>query len=218
MRDPYEVLGVGRSADAATIKSAFRKLAKKLHPDANKNDPKSAQRFAEVNTAYEILGEDAKRKAYDRGEIDAEGKPRFSGFEGFRPGAGAGAGRGGPDIDMEHFSFGTGGFRQSGGRRGATFDNIEDVLSSVLGGMGPRGQGRAGFRGGFEPESFDTGSDVSVETTITLAEAAKGGTRRVHLPTGKEVEVKIPAGTGRWPPDQTQETRPARIPPGSAMP
>ena len=95
---------------------------------------------------------------------------------------------------MEHFSFGTGGFRQSGGRRGATFDNIEDVLSSVLGGMGPRGQGRAGSRGGFEPESFDTGSDVSVETTITLAEAAKGGTRRVHLPTGKEVEVKIPPG------------------------
>ena len=77
MRDPYEVLGVDRKASAGDIKSAFRKLAKKLHPDANKNDPKAAGRFAEINAAYEILGEDDKRKAFDRGEIDAEGKPRF---------------------------------------------------------------------------------------------------------------------------------------------
>jgi DnaJ-class molecular chaperone len=189
MRDPYEVLGVGRNADAATIKSAFRKLAKKLHPDANKNDPKSAQRFAEVNSAYEILGEEAKRKAFDRGEIDAEGKPRFSGFEGFgRP---RGAGRAAPDFDGA-FSFGSGGFRQSRGRRGTGFDNIEDVLSSVFGSMagGARGHAR-----GFEPEDFETASsDVTAEVTITLAEAARGGSRRVHLPTGKEVDVKIPAG------------------------
>ncbi len=75
MRDPYDVLGVDRKASAADIKSAFRRLAKKLHPDANKNDPKAASRFAELNAAYEILGEDDKRKAFDRGEIDAEGKP-----------------------------------------------------------------------------------------------------------------------------------------------
>ena len=72
MRDPYEVLGVDRKAGAADIKSAFRRLAKKLHPDANKNDPKAASRFAEINAAYEILGEADKRKAFDRGEIDAE--------------------------------------------------------------------------------------------------------------------------------------------------
>ena len=89
MRDPYDVLGVSKSAGAAEIKSAFRKHAKKLHPDANKHDPKAATRFAELNAAYEILGEEDKRKAFDRGEIDAEGKPRFQGFEGF----GAGAGR-----------------------------------------------------------------------------------------------------------------------------
>src|SRR4051794_2764555 len=83
MRDPYTVLGVSRGASAAEIKSAFRRLAKTLHPDANKHDPKAASRFAELNAAYEILGEDAKRKAFDRGEIDAEGKPRFRGFEGF---------------------------------------------------------------------------------------------------------------------------------------
>ena len=89
MRDPYEMLGVPRDASAADIKSAFRRLAKKLHPDANKHDPKAAARFAELNAAYEIVGDENKRKAFDRGEIDAEGKPRFQGFEGFgaRPGA-----------------------------------------------------------------------------------------------------------------------------------
>ena len=92
MRDPYEVLGVPRSASAAAIKSAFRKLAKKLHPDGNKNDPKAAERFAELNAAYEILGDEDKRKQFDRGEIDAEGKPRFQGF----PGGGDPRGRAGP--------------------------------------------------------------------------------------------------------------------------
>ena len=87
MRDPYEVLGVDRKASAADIKSAYRRLAKKLHPDANKNDPKAAAHFAELNAAHEILADADKRKAFDRGEIDAEGKPRFHGFEGFSGGA-----------------------------------------------------------------------------------------------------------------------------------
>ncbi len=102
MRDPYEVLGVPRGAEAGQIKSAFRKLAKKHHPDANRNDPKTADKFAEVNGAYEILGDEAKRKQFDAGEIDAEGKPRFQGFEGAHPGGGfrAGAG-GGPDMQFE---------------------------------------------------------------------------------------------------------------------
>ena len=82
MRDPYDVLGVQKNASPASIKSAFRKLAKKLHPDANKNDQKSAAKFAELNAAYEIVGDEDKRKAFDRGEIDAEGKPRFQGFPG----------------------------------------------------------------------------------------------------------------------------------------
>mgnify|MGYP002145797884 CR=1 FL=1 len=72
MRDPYEVLGVPRSASAAAIKSAFRKAAKKHHPDANKGDPKSAERFSELNMANEILGDEDKRKQFDRGEIDAD--------------------------------------------------------------------------------------------------------------------------------------------------
>src|ERR1700739_711378 len=82
MRDPYEVLGVDRKANAGEIKTAYRRLAKKLHPDANKNDPKAASRFAELNAAHELLGDEDKRKAFDRGEIDAEGKPRFRGFPG----------------------------------------------------------------------------------------------------------------------------------------
>src|SRR3979490_1135844 len=90
MRDPYDVLGVSKSASAADIKSAFRRLAKKLHPDANKHDPKAASHFAELNAAYEIVGDAEKRKGFDHGEIAAEGKPLFQGFEGFgaQPGAG----------------------------------------------------------------------------------------------------------------------------------
>src|SRR5512132_18774 len=109
MRDPYDTLGVSKNASAAEIKSAFRRQAKKLHPDANKHDPKAATRFAELNAAYEILGEADKRKAFDRGEIDAEGKPRFQGFEGFGAGRGprGGFGRGG---NFETFSWGSDGF------------------------------------------------------------------------------------------------------------
>jgi len=73
MRDPYEILGVSKGASEAEIKSAYRRMAKKLHPDANKHDPKAASRFAELNAAYEIAGDDEKRKAFDRGEIDALG-------------------------------------------------------------------------------------------------------------------------------------------------
>src|SRR6266511_5522227 len=111
MRDPYDVLGVSKSASAADIKSAFRKLAKKLHPDANKHDPKAASRFAELNAAYEIVGEADKRKAFDRGEIDAEGKPRSQGFEGF--GGGRGPGGFGREGVFETFSWWRDGFQHA---------------------------------------------------------------------------------------------------------
>jgi DnaJ-class molecular chaperone len=196
MRDPYDVLGVDRKASAAEVKSAFRRLAKKLHPDANKDDPKAASRFAELNAAYEILGEDDKRKAFDRGEIDAEGKPRFQGFEGFRRG-GAQPGGFGPDAEFESFSFGPEGFTRAArrGRAGASAGGLggfEDILREAFGG----GAGRArpgGFGAGFENENAG-GADVRASLTVTLPEAAHGTTERVRLPTGKEVEVKIPAG------------------------
>jgi DnaJ-class molecular chaperone len=202
MRDPYEVLGVDRKASAGDVKSAFRKLAKKLHPDANKNDPKAAGRFAEINAAYEILGEDDKRKAFDRGEIDAEGKPRFRGFEGFgggaggRPGGGFGAGGShGPDTEFETFSFGPEGFTR-GARRGRAgagggFGGFEDILRDAF-----AGANRGGASAGFDAEDLGggAGANVTAALTVSLRDAAQGATQRLRLPNGKDVEVKIPSG------------------------
>src|SRR3954466_7702410 len=181
MRDPYEVLGVPRGASAAAIKSAYRKLAKKFHPDANKNDPKSAARFSELNSANEIIGDEEKRKQYDRGEIDAEGKPRFQGFPGGDP---RGRGPGG----FETHTFRTGGAGPGGG------GGFEDILNSMFGGAA-----RGARPGGGTTFEFDTGGlavdlDVSVSMTVSLEEAVNGAEKRVRLPTGKELNVKIPAG------------------------
>src|ERR1051326_2440898 len=184
MRDPYEVLGVPRGASAAAIKSAYRKLAKKHHPDSNKNDPKAAERFAELNTANEILGDEDKRKQFDRGEMDAEGKPRFTGF----PGGGAGGGRAGPG-GFESYTF-----RSGGGGAGA--GAFEDILNSMFANAGRGGRAGAGRASPFE---FDTGGigldlDVTGSMSVSLEEAVKGGEKRVRLPSGKELNVKIPAG------------------------
>jgi DnaJ-class molecular chaperone len=193
MRDPYEVLGIDRKASAGDIKSAYRKLAKKLHPDANKNDPKAATRFAELNAANELLADEDKRKAFDRGEIDAEGKPRFQGFDGGfgrgpRPGGGAGFG---PDANFESFNFGPEGFTRAGrrGRGGGGFGGFEDILKEAFG-RGARG----GAQANFEPEDFGVGADTQAEMSVSLPDAANGSTQRLHLPNGKDVDVKIPAG------------------------
>src|ERR1700740_1482487 len=141
MRDPYEVLGVPRSASAAAIKSAYRKLAKKHHPDSNTNDPKAAARFSEINSANEILGDEDKRKQFDRGEIDADGKPRFQGFPG---GGGPGARAGG---------FETHTFRPGGAGPGFGGGGFEDILNSMFGGAASARGARSGPGASFE---FDT--------------------------------------------------------------
>ena len=184
MRDPYEVLGVPRSTSAAAIKSAYRKLAKKHHPDSNKDDPKASARFAEINSANEILGDEEKRKQFDRGEIDADGKPRFQGFPG------GGAGRGGPG-GFESYTFRSGGGGPGFGGGGG----FEDILNSMFGGAGARGA----RPGGGSPFEFDTGGvgldlDLKVAMSVTLEESVKGGEKRVRLPSGKELNVKVPAG------------------------
>ena len=196
MRNPYDVLGVSKGADQAEIKKAFRRLAKKLHPDANKGDPKAAARFAEANGAYEIIGDEDKRKAFDRGEIDAEGKPRVQGFAG---GSGfGGAGQQHPGFDastiFETFNVGPGGFRRTTtrGPAGGGGGSFEDVLSSLFG-----GRAQAQF------EDFDAaemqrgasrGQDAAASLSVTLNEAVSGAKKRVLLPTGTNVEVSVPAG------------------------
>ena len=187
MRDPYEVLGVPRGASAAAIKSAYRKLAKKHHPDANKNDPKSAARFSEMNSANEIIGDEDKRKQFDRGEIDAEGKPRFQGFPGGDPRA-RGASPGG---GFESRTFRTGG-AGPGGFGGGGF---EDILNSMFSGGGVRGaRPGAGNTFEFNPGGIALDLDLSVAMTVSLEESVKGAEKRVRLPTGKELNVRIPAG------------------------
>ncbi len=166
MRDPYAVLGLAKTASAAEIKSAFRKLAKKYHPDQSK-EPKAKEKFSEIGQAYEILGDEKKRAAFDRGEIDAEGKPRAPQFEGFGAGPGGGGG-----FRNFHFDF------EAGGRQ---FD--PDVFAELFGGAG-RGRARGPAKG----------EDVSVSVAVPLAQAALGGDVRVALPTGKTLDVAVPVG------------------------
>jgi DnaJ-class molecular chaperone len=184
MRDPYTVLGVAKTADLAEIKKSYRKLAKKFHPDQSK-DPKAKEKFAEINSAYEILEDETKRGQYDRGEIDAEGKPRFQGFEGF----GAGAGPGGftrrsPGGGFEHFEF-----RTAPGGGAAGFD-ASDLFSELFGAA--RRGGGAGAQQ--SRQTLPRGEDVGAEISVSLREAVQGGKSRVSLPTGKTLEVTVPAG------------------------
>jgi len=178
-------LGVPRGASAAAIKSAYRKLAKKHHPDSNNNDPKAAARFSESNSANEIIGDEDKRKQFDRGEIDAEGKPRFQGFPGGGDPRARGAARGG---------FESRTFRSGAGPGGLGGGGFEDILNSMF--SGARGGARPGGATSFE---FDPGGialdlDLNVAMAVSLEESVNGGEKRVRLPTGKELNVRIPAG------------------------
>lgn len=203
MRDPYDVLGVGRSAGADEIKKAYRRLAKKYHPDQNRSDPKAKEVFSEVNAAYEILGDDKKRGRFDRGEIDAEGKPKFTGA-GFDFGAGFGGGAGGP--------HGGPGGRAAGG--GAFDDFFTDILGQAFGGGsrgfggGARGFGRGPGPGGGPgggpgashagatagPRMHGKGEDITVELPVDLEQVVANAEVRVELPNGKSLDVRLPDG------------------------
>ena len=180
MRNPYDVLGVSRSADEAEIKKAFRKLAKAYHPDRNKNDAKAQDRFAEVNQAYEILGDAKKREQFDRGAIDGEGKPRFTGFEGF--GGAAGRGGGGGGFDFESMARGRAG---PGGGAAGGFG--EDIFSHLFG----EAFRSAGGAGRAAPQK---GEDVAAELTVTLDQVANETKLRLNLPSGREVDAVVPKG------------------------
>ena len=179
MRNPYDVLGVSKTASEADIKKAYRRLAKQFHPDRNKDDAKAKDRFAEANSAYEIVGDPEKRKQFDRGEIDADGKPRATGFEGF------GGGRGG----FEGFSGGFGGGRGAGMGGGGMG---EDIFSHIFG-EAFRAGGAGPGTGGFQRQA-SRGEDVAAELSVTLEQVGAEEKLRLVLPTGREVDVMVPKG------------------------
>ena len=192
---PTRCWGFPKSANEAEIKSAFRRLAKKLHPDANKHDPKAASRFAELNAAYEIVGDGDKRKAFDRGEIDAEGKPRFQGFEGY--GAQPGGGAHGPGgAHFESFSLGPDGFRRRAPVR-APAPGVGRASRIFCAGCSAAARAPAADRHAVRNGRFRRPRRGAGPARLADDHARRRGQGHkdcVHLPTGKDVDVKIPAG------------------------
>jgi DnaJ-class molecular chaperone len=174
MKDPYEILGVQRSDNEAAIRAAYRKLAKRHHPDVNPGKPEALERFKEISTAYDLLSDKEKRTRFDRGEIDAEGHevpPERPFYRDFQQGAG-----------QERYQT-NGGFTQ---------EDIEAFFSQAFNQTGTRG-GHAGGRSG---AGFAArGRDMQYGLTVSFVDAANGTTRRLALPDGKTLDVRIPPGT-----------------------
>ena len=188
MRDPYTLLGIPRTASEADIKSAYRKLAKELHPDRNTDNPKAAEKFSEVTRAYDLLSDKAKRAQYDRGEIDGDGNPAnpfagMGGRGGFRPGGTYGAGPGGAP--------GAGDF----GGFGADDVDLGDLFEGLFGG---KTRQQAGARRGFgrqpPPPPPKRGADIQYRLAVPFVEAAAGRDQRITLADGKAINLKLPAG------------------------
>jgi DnaJ-class molecular chaperone len=180
--DPYQVLGVPRTASADEIRKAFRKLAKANHPDTNPNNKPAEERFKQVSGAFDILGDAAKKKKFDLGEIDNDGRETMRGYGGGPWGPPPGGGSGGP------------------GGHGQSFEGVDlgDILGEMFGGAGgrggrgggPRDGGMGGGFGGFSQR----GSDVRARLEIDLEDAIKGGKRRIAFSDGRTIDVTIPKG------------------------
>lgn len=189
MADPYQTLGVSRMASEADIKKAYRKLAKELHPDRNKDNPKASEKFSQVTNAYDLLNDKDKRARFDRGEIDGDGNPTSpfgygGGAGGFGGGARPGAG-------------GSGGFRQQFDFGGEGAD-MSDIFEGMFGGTG-RGGGRSGgFSGGFggfgRGRSAEKGANTAYALRVPFVDAATLSPQRITLADGKAIELKLPAG------------------------
>lgn len=176
MADPYSLLGVPRGADEAAIKSAYRKLAKELHPDRNKDNPKAAERFSEVTRAYDLLSDKDKRAQFDRGEIDADGNPTHP----FGYGQGGGHGYGGAGAGPGGFDFNSGGA------------DFGDIFEGLFGG-GRRGGGFGGFGGRGAPPP-QRGANVAYRLSVPFVDAATLAPQRITLADGKTIDLKLPAG------------------------
>lgn len=179
--DPYTTLGVARGASEKEIKSAYRKLAKELHPDANKNNPKATERFSTVTSAYDLLSDKDKRAKFDRGEIDADGNPM--GFGGMGGGGGFGGG---------HRGFGGG--QGGGGFEGFSSEGIDlsDLFGDVMG--GGRTGGRGGNPFGRQRREAPKGANVSYRLAVSLPDAANLSPQRITLGDGKTIDLKLPNG------------------------
>ena len=180
-KDPYKLLGVKKTASDKEIKSAYRKLAKKWHPDKNPGDKKAAEKFKEMSAAYTLLSDKELRRRYDSGEVDASGQQQ-------NPFAGAG-GAGG---------YG-GAYRTSAGTE--IDPDLSDLFSSLFGMRGFGGQmGGGHMGGGAQPFGRaqmprQKGADVQYALTISLPEAVKGVVKQVRLANGRSLKIRIPEGT-----------------------
>ena len=186
MADLYSTLGVQRGADEAAVKKAYRKLAKELHPDRNKDNPAASARFSKVTNAYDILSDKDKRARYDRGEIDEDGNPRMPFGGGF--GGGGGGGSQYRRVDPSEFGFGA-----AGGPGGASPD-LSDLFEGLF--TGTRRNGGAGFGGGggFNRQAAPKGADVAYRLDVPFEEAALLAEQRVQLRSGKTLDIRLPKG------------------------
>ena len=185
--DLYQQLGVKRGASEAEVKKAYRSLAKQLHPDRNKDNPKAAERFNKVTQAYDILSDKDRRAKYDRGEIDEDGNPRMP-FGGGFGGGGGGARPGGTGS--------AGGFEGFGGAGGfdAGTSDLSDLFEGLFG-AATGGSRRGGFEGfGRRGRAPQKGADVAYRLKVPFIDAATLKPQRVTLQAGKTVDLKLPNG------------------------
>jgi DnaJ-class molecular chaperone len=187
MADLYSTLGVKRDASEADIKKAYRKLAKELHPDRNKDNPAASARFSKVTQAYDILTDKDKRARYDRGDIDEDGNPRAPfGYGGAGGGPRSGAGPGGG-----------GGFRPPPGGGGEEVD-LSEIFEGLFGNGQQRRSGGFGGFGGFggarQSAPPQKGADIAYRLPVSFEDAAALREQRVTLQGGKTVAIKLPKG------------------------
>ncbi len=185
--DLYQRLGLKRGATEAEIKKAYRSLAKQLHPDRNKDNPKAAERFAQVTAAYDLLSDKDKRARYDRGEIDEEGNPKMPFGGGFGGYSGAGAQGGGPQ-GFENFNF--------GGGDGADAADLSDLFEGLFGGAPGGRAGGGGPFSGFRQRAraAQKGADVAYRLKISFEDAVALKPQRITLGDGKTIDLKLPQG------------------------